>query len=117
MTYALADRLAPRQPEPIVIRTLWRMQGPARIVAAELRRHPAGRELVVFFEGAADDILETRFERLDFAVLERRAQALKDLLSEKGWVPLLSVDHGGDHRDGSAGRRTPASTDATSSRR
>ena len=110
MTYALADRLAPRQPEPIVIRTLWRMQGPARIVTAELRRHPAGRELVVFFEGAADDILETRFERLNFAVLERRAGALQALLAEKGWVSLLV---NGDH--GSAGRRTPASTEVTSS--
>ena len=117
MTYALADRLAPRQPEPVVIRTLWRMQGPARIVAAELRRHPAGRELVVFFEGAADDILETRFERLDFAVLERRADALKELLAEKGWVPLLSVNQDGDHREGRTGGRTPASTEVTSSRK
>jgi hypothetical protein len=113
MTYALADRLAPRQPEPAVIRTLWRMQGPARIVAAELRRHPAGRELVVFFEGVADDILETRFERLDFAVLERRAEALKDLLAGKGWVPLRP----GNQREGRAGLRTPASTEVTSSRK
>jgi hypothetical protein len=64
------------------------MQGPTRIVRAELRRHPAGRELVVFFEGVEDDVLETRFERLNFAILELRSEVLKELLAEKGWVAI-----------------------------
>jgi hypothetical protein len=67
------------------------MQGPSKVVCAQIRRHPAGRELVVFFEGAADDVLETQFARLNFAVLDRRAEELRQLLNEKGWAPLAAA--------------------------
>ena len=77
---------------PTLIRGLWRMQGPSRVVAAALHRHPAGRELIVYFEGDGDDVLETRVERVDFAALERRAGELRNLLAVKVWVELKSMN-------------------------
>jgi hypothetical protein len=61
------------------------MQGPSRVMVARIERHPFGRELIVAFEHG-DDILETRFERTGTALLERRADELRTLLLDKGWV-------------------------------
>ena len=66
------------------------MQGPSRVIVARIERHPAGRELIVAFGGVDDDVLETRFERFDFAKLERRAEELRQLLLAKGWVATRS---------------------------
>jgi hypothetical protein len=78
-------------PPPEQLRILWRMQGPSRILVAALRRHPVGHELMVGFEDDADDILETRFERLDPGRLQKRADELRQLLAERGWSELRAV--------------------------
>jgi len=65
------------------------MQGPSRIIAARIERHPFGRELVIVFEGGVeDDVIETRFERVKDSVLEQRAEELRELLAAKGWAEL-----------------------------
>ena len=64
MEPGIAEVLGPAPQPTRIIRTLWRMQGPSRIIAARVERHPFGRELVVVFEGPGrDDVLETRYER------------------------------------------------------
>jgi hypothetical protein len=98
MEPGLAELLPPLPQEPKVIRVIWRMQGPSRVITAEIHRHPAGRELVVSFDGLPDDVLETRFERLDFSALDRRADELRATLAGKGWVDL---------REALAADRTP----------
>jgi hypothetical protein len=77
-----------RNPEPQVIRVLWRMQGPSKIMVARIERHPFGRELIVAFEDG-DDVIETRFERVNFSVLEQRGEKLREVLAGKGWTALL----------------------------
>ena len=70
---------------PHLLRVLWRLQGPTKVVAAALYRHPAGTELVIYFEPeSAEDSLKTRFSRFDVRELQERAQALKGILREKG---------------------------------
>ena len=88
MESGLAETLGPREREPKVIVMLWRMQGPSRVMTARIERHPCGRELVIAFEGGDDDVIETRFERVSFAALERRADELHDLLAAKGWTSI-----------------------------
>jgi hypothetical protein len=90
MEPGLAELLPPLPPQPRILRTLWRMQGPSRLIVAEIHRHPVGRELVVTFGGDDADVLETRFERLNFSALERRADELRAVLLEKGWVEVLA---------------------------
>jgi hypothetical protein len=87
MEPALAEILGPRPREPRTIVTLWRMQGPSRVMTARIERHPCGRELVIAFDGD-DSLIETRFERLNFALLERRADEWRDLLTRKGWTEM-----------------------------
>jgi hypothetical protein len=71
------------------LRLLWRMQGPSRVVAAALYEHPAGTELRVYFEPEErDDLLHSQVHRFDVGPLEERANALRDLLREKGWWPF-----------------------------
>jgi hypothetical protein len=91
MEPGIADVLGPRRPEPTIVRTLWRMQGPSRIIAARIERHPFGRELVIAFEGPCDDVIETRFERVKVSVLEQRAEELRELLMTKGWAELRNA--------------------------
>jgi hypothetical protein len=79
------DIFTPRPTPPKIVRVLWRMQGPSRVMVARIERHPFGRELIVAFEHG-DDNLETRFERTGTAALERRADELRTLLLDKGWV-------------------------------
>src|SRR5687767_11458519 len=69
-------------------RVLWRMQGPSRIVAATIRAHQVGHELVVFFEDDENDIIETQLDTSDVHGLEERATALRLVLESKGWTPL-----------------------------
>jgi hypothetical protein len=88
MEQGIAEILGPRPPQPRIVRTLWRMQGPARIIAARIERHPFGRELVILFEGNAEDVIETRFEREKESLLERRADELRALLTTKGWSEI-----------------------------
>jgi hypothetical protein len=90
MEPGLAEILPPLPAQPKILRTLWRMQGPSRLIVAEIHRHPVGRELVVSFGRNGDDVLETRFERFDFSALERRADELRAMLLEKGWVDVLT---------------------------
>jgi hypothetical protein len=90
MEPSLADILGRRPPEPKIVRTLWRMQGPTRIMAARIERHPFGRELIVTFEGGVEDVIETRFERIHESALEQRAEELRELLVMKGWSELRS---------------------------
>ena len=73
---------------------LWRMQGPSRIIAARIERHPFGRELVVAFESKAEDVIETRFERVKESVLEQRADELRQLLVTKGWSEIRIPNYG-----------------------
>ena len=81
--------LLPPLPTPTAVRTLWRMQGPSRIIVARLERHPYGRELVIAFEGADNlDVLETRFERFDVSSLNARSDELRELLTAKGWAEI-----------------------------
>jgi hypothetical protein len=87
MDPGLAEILGPRNREPQVIRVLWRMQGPSRVIVARIERHPFGRELIVAFEDG-DDVIETRFERVNFSVLEQRGTELRELLLEKGWTDV-----------------------------
>jgi hypothetical protein len=71
------------------LRLLWRMQGPARVVAAALYEHPAGRELRVYFEpDGMDDVLQTEVVGHDVAPLEEQAEVLRGLLRAQGWWPL-----------------------------
>ena len=57
--------------------------------AARVERHPFGRELVIAFEGPGrDDVLETRYERVNFSLLEQRADELRELLAGKDWSEL-----------------------------
>jgi hypothetical protein len=81
----IAEFLGPRPPEPRIIRVLWRLQGPTRAVVARIERHPYGRELVIAFEGAGDDVIETRLERTGTAALEQRAEEVRAVLVGKGW--------------------------------
>jgi hypothetical protein len=92
MEPGIAEVLGPAPQPTRIIRTLWRMQGPSRIIAARVERHPFGRELVVVFEGRGrDDVLETRYERVNFSMLEQRAEELRELLAGKGWSELRNV--------------------------
>jgi hypothetical protein len=68
------------------------MREPSRTIVAEIHRHPAGRELVVTFEGVPDDVLETKFEHLDFLVLIRRAEDLRTTLETRGWLELRPAE-------------------------
>jgi hypothetical protein len=78
-----AERLDPVAP---LVRVLWRMRGPKRMVTAALHRHPAGTELRVYFEPeSAGDLLESQVEHVDISVLVQRAAALQRILLEKGW--------------------------------
>jgi hypothetical protein len=72
---------------------LWRMQGPSRVVVARIERHPFGRELVIAFDGADDarNVIETHFERVNIFALQQRADDLRALLADKGWVELRCV--------------------------
>ena len=89
MEPGIAEVLGPRPAQPRTVRTLWRMQGPARILTARIERHPFGRELVIAFEAAGgDDVIETRFERVNYCALTERADALRDMLAAKGWVAV-----------------------------
>jgi hypothetical protein len=102
MEQGIAEILGSRPPQPRIVRTLWRMQGPSRIIAARIERHPFGRELVIAFEaGVEDDVIETRFERASDSLLEQRAEELRELLAAKGWTelrggPLTRHDRVGD---------------------
>jgi hypothetical protein len=87
MEPGIADVLGKRDPEPQVTRVLWRMQGPSKVMVARIERHPFGRELIVAFE-AGDDVVETRFERVNFSLLEQRGNELRELLLEKGWTDV-----------------------------
>jgi len=75
---------APPKP-PKIISTLWRMQGPSRVMVGRIERHPYGRELVIAFEDG-DDVIETRLARSGSAALEQRAEEVRGLLLQKGWV-------------------------------
>jgi hypothetical protein len=88
MEPGIADLLPPLPLKPRVLRVLWRMQGPSRVIVARIERHPAGLELIIAFDASEDDVIETRFERFECAPLERRAEALRQLLQEKGWVAI-----------------------------
>jgi hypothetical protein len=90
MEPGIADRLQPRPPAPRLVRVLWRMQGPSRVIVARLERHPFGRELVIAFDGSDDPrhVIETWFERVDFRALQQRADDLRNLLAAKGWVEM-----------------------------
>jgi hypothetical protein len=73
------------------VRVLWRLRGPSRVVAAALYRHPAGTELAVYMEPEnVDDVLETRVA-LNVVELEQRADVLKGMLIEKGWLELTAT--------------------------
>lgn len=89
MEPGIAEILGPRPPEPKIVRTLWRVQKSQRVIAARIERHPYGRELVIAFESGDEDVLETRLERTGTAMLERRAEEVRALLTEKGWSGLL----------------------------
>jgi hypothetical protein len=71
--------------------SLWRMQGTTRIVIAAIDSHLAGWELVVGFEGREEDVLHTQAERVDVAVLERKAAEMRDALIAKGWIDAPST--------------------------
>jgi hypothetical protein len=87
MEPSLADRLGTRPAEPAILRIVWRMRGPSRIMVARIERHAFGRELIVAFEDG-DEVIETRFERNGTAALERRAEELRELLWGKGWSEI-----------------------------
>ena len=71
---------------------LWRMQGPRRVVAAAIYEHSQGRELRVYFEPEErDDVLQSQVERFDFAMLELKADTLRDILREKEWTEIAIV--------------------------
>src|SRR3954447_18439204 len=93
MEPGIAEILGQREPEPKIVCVLWRMQGPSRIIAARIERHPFGRELVIAFEGVAEDVIETRFERSQLSILEQRADELRELLVTKGWSALRASDN------------------------
>ena len=88
MGQGIAGILGARPRQPRIVRTLWRMQGPSRIIAARIERHPFGRELVIFFEGYAEDVIEARFEWAKESVLEQHADQLRELLATKGWSEI-----------------------------
>lgn len=82
--FRASDQPPPQHPE--LVRILWRMQGPRKIVVAALYRHVAGTELRVYLEPeSANDLLHSQVERLDIGVLENRATVLRQILLEKGW--------------------------------
>jgi hypothetical protein len=69
-----------------LLHSLWRMQGTIRIVTAEMiYSHVPGWQLVVGFEGREDDVLQTQVERVDVAVLERKAAEMRNASIAKGW--------------------------------
>ena len=78
----IAEVLGPRPKPPKIIRVLWRMQGPSRVIVARIERHPFGRELVIAFEDG-DDVIETRLERSGTAALEQRAEDARAVLTAK----------------------------------
>src|SRR5689334_6077400 len=90
MEPGIAEILGPRPKPAKIIRNLWRMQAPSRIIGARIERHPFGRELVIRFEDVADDVIETRFERAGTAALEQRAAEVRELLVAKGWSDILT---------------------------
>jgi hypothetical protein len=78
MSVGFRDPQPPSPPSRIRLRVLWRLQGPTKVVAAALYRHPARTELLIYFEPEnAADVLETRFCRFDVRELEERAEAGK----------------------------------------
>jgi hypothetical protein len=85
MEPGIAELLGPREPKPKIVRVLWRMQGPTRVIVARIERHPFGRELVIAFEDG-DDVIETRLERVGVASLEQRAEEVREVLAGKGWT-------------------------------
>jgi hypothetical protein len=68
------------------LRVLWRMQGPQSVIVAALYEHPAGHELRIYSERHKDDILQ-RWVR-DVGVLEGKAEQVRGMLLEQGWLPV-----------------------------
>jgi hypothetical protein len=67
------------------------MQGPSRVIAAGLYEHPGGTDLRVYFEPEErGDLLQSDVQRFDVGALEDKAEALHNILREKGWWPLAS---------------------------
>jgi hypothetical protein len=57
------------------------------VVVAALYEHPAGQELRVFFERHPDNIAHTQVDR-DVRVLDAKAEQLRGVLLEQGWLPI-----------------------------
>src|SRR5205814_85261 len=88
MNFDPYEEIPPAQPTSTEqSRMLWRVQGPSRIIAAALYRHPAGTELRVYFEPEhADDVIESRVERGEGSSLVVRSDELRHRLARKGWA-------------------------------
>jgi hypothetical protein len=87
-----------REPTATLRRVLSRMRA-RRVVTAALYSHPVGTELRVYFEPeGAGDLLHSQVERFDVASLETKAEALRDVLREKGWLELPPEPTGGTSR-------------------
>jgi hypothetical protein len=70
-------------------RVLWRMKGQRRVISAVLRRQPIGvYELVVGFEDNPREIIESQVEPTGIGALLQRADALRQVLVEKGLTAL-----------------------------
>ena len=70
------------------LRVFWRMQGPRSVLVAALYEHPQGHELRIYFERSEDAIVQTFVERIDVGVLEAKAEQLRGVLLEQGWLPI-----------------------------
>jgi len=77
---------APPKP-PKIVRILWRMQGPSRMMVARIERHPYGQELVIAFEDG-DEIIETRLAWAGTTGWSR-AEEVRELLLAKGWAGAI----------------------------
>ena len=86
----IAEVLGPRPKPPKIIRVLWRMQGPTRAIVARIERHPFGRELAMAFADG-DDVIQSRSERANFAVMEQRARRRAAGAGAEGWTALITM--------------------------
>lgn len=65
------------------------MQGPQRVVAAALYKHPGGTELRVYFEPEdRDDLLQSEVQRVDVTALEQKAEMSRDIPAREGMVAV-----------------------------
>lgn len=70
------------------VRTLWVMaKAPTGRVTAAIYEHPAGHELRIYYGRDEGHVVDSVVSREGAPVLATRADALRTVLEDHGWIP------------------------------